>query len=55
MNPKLLIIDCLKFKTHSTHLNYEECINFINKIKPKKAILTNLHSDMDYSKLKKKT
>ncbi len=54
MNVKLLIIDCLKFKTHSTHLNYEECINYINKINPKKAILTNLHSDMDYSKLKKK-
>ena len=53
-NLKLLIIDCLKFKTHSTHLNYKECINYINKIKPKKAILTNLHSDMDYSKLKKK-
>jgi len=54
MNVKLLIIDCLKFKTHVTHLNYEKCINYINIIKPKKTILTNLHSDMDYLKLKKK-
>ena len=26
----------------------------IKKFKPKKAILTNLHSDLDYEKLKKK-
>lgn len=54
INLKLLIIDCLKFKTHATHLNYKKCINYINKIKPKKTILTNLHTDMDYLKLKKK-
>ena len=54
MNLELLIIDCLKFKSHATHLNYKKCINYINIIKPKKTILTNLHSDMDYLKLKKK-
>ena len=54
MNLELLIIDCLKFKSHFTHLNFKKCINYINKIKPKKTILTNLHSDMDYLKLKEK-
>ena len=53
-NIKILIIDCLKFKYHSTHLNYTKCINYINIIKPEKTILTNLHSDMDYLSLKKK-
>ena len=48
---KLLIIDCLKFKKHKTHLNYEECMKLIKLINPKKVILTNLHSDMDYKKL----
>ncbi|MBU6305721.1 MAG: MBL fold metallo-hydrolase, partial [Proteobacteria bacterium] len=47
-NIKLLIIDCLKFKKHKTHLNFNQCINYINIIKPKKTILTNLHSDIDY-------
>jgi phosphoribosyl 1,2-cyclic phosphate phosphodiesterase len=53
-NLKLLIIDCLKFKSHKTHLNFKKCLSYIKILKPKKAILTNLHSDIDYSFLKKK-
>ena len=53
-NLKLLIIDCLKFKKHMTHLNYDECMKIVKKIKPEKTILTNLHSDLDYKKLKEK-
>ena len=54
MNLKLLIIDCLKFKSHKTHLNFKRCLSYIKILKPKKAILTNLHSDIDYSFLRKK-
>jgi len=54
MNLKLLIIDCLKFKNHATHLNFKKCLSYIRKLNPKKTILTNLHSDIDYSFLKKK-
>ena len=54
VNLNTLIIDCLKFKKHKTHLNYNEAIKYIKILKPKKAILTNLHSDIDYSKLKSK-
>jgi len=50
----LLIIDCLKFKSHATHLNFKQCLNYIKILKPKSTILTNLHSDIDYSLLKKK-
>jgi len=51
---KLLIIDCLKFKKHKTHLNYNEALKYIKILKPKKTLLTNLHSDLDYNLLKKK-
>ena len=51
---KLLIIDCLKFKDHPTHLSFKKCLSYIKILKPKKTILTNLHSDIDYSFLKKK-
>ena len=51
-NLNILIIDCLKFKKHKTHLNYNQAIKYIKIINPKKAILTNLHSDIDYQKLK---
>ena len=54
MNLKLLIIDCLKFKNHATHLNFKKCLSYIKILKPKKTILTNLHSDIDYSFIKKK-
>jgi phosphoribosyl 1,2-cyclic phosphate phosphodiesterase len=54
MNLKLLIIDCLKFKNHATHLNLKKCLSYIKILKPKKTILTNLHSDIDYSFLKKR-
>ena len=48
-----LIIDCLWLRYHPSHLNLENSLKFINEFKPKKAILTNLHSDLDYSYLKK--
>ena len=50
---KYLIIDCLWLKHHPSHLNLENSLKFINIFKPKKAILTNLHSDLDYNNLKK--
>ncbi len=53
-NLKYLIIDCLRYDEHPSHFNLNEVINLVQKIKPKKTILTNLHSDMDYNSLKKK-
>ena len=53
-NLKLLIIDCLKYKSHATHLNLKECLNYIKILSPKNTILTNLNSDIDYLSLKKK-
>ena len=50
---KYLIIDCLWLRHHPSHLNLENSLKFINIFKPKKAILTNLHSDLDYKNLKK--
>ncbi len=50
---KYLIIDCLWFKYHPSHLNLENSLRLIDLFKPKKAILTNLHSDLDYDYLKK--
>ena len=52
-NLRYLIIDCLWLRFHPSHLNLESALKFINLFKPKKAILTNLHSDLDYSYLKK--
>ena len=54
LNLKYLIIDCLRKEKHSSHFNFDDAISFIKLVKPQKAILTNLHVDMDYFDLKKK-
>tara|TARA_B100000902_G_C27285687_1_gene904297 strand:- start:990 stop:1748 length:759 start_codon:yes stop_codon:yes gene_type:complete len=53
-NLEFLIIDCLRYKFHPSHFNLEEVLKIIKKFSPKKAILTNLHSDFDYKTLKNK-
>jgi phosphoribosyl 1,2-cyclic phosphate phosphodiesterase len=53
-NLDYLIIDCLRVKFHPSHFNLETALSLAKKFKPKKTILTNLHVDFDYEKLKKK-
>ena len=52
-NLEYLILDCLKMDKHPSHFNYHEALKLIKLIKPKKTILTNLHTDLDYDYLKK--
>ena len=53
-NLQYLIIDCLRKNKHPSHFNYDDALELIKLVKPKKAILTNLHVDLDYQYLKKK-
>ena len=52
-NLKYLVIDCLWYNFHPSHFNLEKSLYFIKKFKPKKAILTNLSTVLDYKELKK--
>jgi|TARA_B110000037_G_C17013842_1_gene462431 phosphoribosyl 1,2-cyclic phosphate phosphodiesterase len=52
-NLDYLIIDCLCYNYHPSHFNLKRSLYFINKFKPKKAILTNLSPELDYKELKK--
>ena len=52
-NLQYLIIDCLWYRNHPSHFNLEKSLNMIKIFSPKKAILTNLHTDIDYDKIKK--
>ena len=47
-----LIIDCLWYKNHPAHFNLNQVLNLVKVLKPKKTILTNMHSDLDYNVLK---
>jgi len=53
-NLDFLIVDCLRFKFHPGHFNFDAAINLSKELKPKKTILTNLHVELDYDQLRKK-
>ncbi|HNQ16012.1 MAG TPA: MBL fold metallo-hydrolase, partial [Pyrinomonadaceae bacterium] len=42
----LLVLDCVRIKPHSTHLNLEEALAIIADLKPKRAYLTHLNHDI---------
>jgi phosphoribosyl 1,2-cyclic phosphate phosphodiesterase len=46
------IVDALRKHPHPSHFNLDEALAWIERMKPKRAILTNLHSDLDYAWLR---
>ena len=45
------IVDALRKSPHPSHFNLDEALDWIARIKPRRAILTNLHTDLDYAAL----
>ncbi|QCI68306.1 MBL fold metallo-hydrolase [Phreatobacter stygius] len=48
---ELIMLDALRFTRHPTHLSVDEALALIERFKPARTILTNLHSDLDYQTL----
>jgi phosphoribosyl 1,2-cyclic phosphate phosphodiesterase len=46
------IVDALRKVPHPSHMNLEEALAWIARVKPKRAILTNLHAELDFEKLR---
>ena len=46
-----LVIDALRYAPHPTHANLEQALAWIETLRPTRAVLTNLHVDMDYQTL----
>ena len=42
------VLDALRHTPHPSHLSLSEALDWVKRLQPKKAILTNLHLDMDY-------
>jgi len=51
-NLDLWIIDALRERPHPSHLSLEQALAWIARLAPKRAILTNMHADLDYAALK---
>ena len=49
----VLVIDCLREQPHVSHFHLDATLDAIATLKPKRAILTDLHIDLDYVQLSK--
>lgn len=45
------IVDALRITPHPTHFSLSEALAWIERMKPRRAVLTNLHTDLDYGTL----
>ena len=52
---EVLIVDAMRYRPHPTHAHLELALEWIARISPKRAFLTNLHVDMDYAELDRRT
>ncbi len=48
------IVDALRERQHPSHFSVSDALGWIERLKPRRAILTNLHSDLDYEALRGK-
>jgi phosphoribosyl 1,2-cyclic phosphate phosphodiesterase len=47
------IIDALRFTTHPSHFSVKEALAWIERLRPKRAVLTHMTADLDYEALKR--
>ena len=47
------IVDALRYRPHPSHFSLADALRWIERIRPRRAVLTNLHSDLDYEAVRK--
>jgi phosphoribosyl 1,2-cyclic phosphate phosphodiesterase len=47
-----LVVDALRYTPHPSHASVSQALAWIERLKPRRALLTNLHVDLDYAKLR---
>jgi hypothetical protein len=47
------IVDALRYTPHPTHAHVERTLGWVERLKPRRAVLTNLHVDLDYRTLER--
>jgi phosphoribosyl 1,2-cyclic phosphate phosphodiesterase len=48
------VLDALRYRPHPSHFSVDDALEWIRRIRPGRAILTNLHSDLDYEELRRR-
>ena len=52
---EVLVVDAMRYRPHPTHAHLDLALEWIARIAPKEAFLTNLHVDMDYDEVERRT
>jgi phosphoribosyl 1,2-cyclic phosphate phosphodiesterase len=47
------VLDALRYSPHPSHFSVADALDWIGRLKPARAILTNLHADLDYETLRR--
>ncbi len=47
----ILVIDALRFKSHPTHMSVAEALNYIERLAPRRALLTHIAHDIKHADL----
>jgi len=45
------IVDALRWRPHPTHAHVDLALSWIERVAPRRAILTNMHIDLDFADL----
>jgi len=48
------IVDALRERPHPSHFSVDDALSWIERLKPRRAILTNLHAELDYETLRRR-
>jgi phosphoribosyl 1,2-cyclic phosphate phosphodiesterase len=51
----VLVIDALQHRYHPSHLSLEQALGWIERLAPKRAILTHMHIPLDYDAVMRET
>ena len=46
----VLVLDCLRFKEHPTHLWVDKALEYVEKIKPRRAFFTHIAHDVKHGR-----
>ena len=50
----VVIMDCLRLQAHSTHVNFDQALNYALQLKAKRTIFTHMGHDFDFRSFSKK-
>jgi phosphoribosyl 1,2-cyclic phosphate phosphodiesterase len=52
-NLDLWIVDGLRYAPHPSHFSLDDALDWIGRFKPRRAVITNMHADLDFEAVRK--